>query len=89
MAGLLSKIGSNDGVDAGLQYKDLRDGSGEAAQDGSKVTIDWDGYTIGYYGRPFEGRNKACPCLLAALSWTECQCLCASCLNGAEHSRIR
>ena len=43
---------------AGLQYKDLRDGSGEAAQQGSKVTIDWDGYTIGYYGRPFEGRNK-------------------------------
>ena len=43
---------------AGLQYKDLREGSGEAARDGSKVTIDWDGYTIGYYGRPFEGRNK-------------------------------
>ena len=20
--------------------------------------IDWDGYTIGYYGRPFEARNK-------------------------------
>ena len=22
------------------------------------VVIDWDGYTIGYYGRPFEARNK-------------------------------
>jgi hypothetical protein len=21
--------------------------------------LDWDGYTIGYYGRPFEARNKA------------------------------
>ena len=25
---------------------------------GDKVTIDWEGYTIGYYGRPFETRNK-------------------------------
>lgn len=25
---------------------------------GDTVVIDWDGYTIGYYGRPFEARNK-------------------------------
>jgi hypothetical protein len=25
----------------------------------SFVQIDWDGYTIGYYGRIFEARNKA------------------------------
>ena len=25
---------------------------------GDVVLIDWDGYTIGYYGRPFEARNK-------------------------------
>lgn len=46
-------------TDSGLQYKDLRDGSGNTAQEGSQVTIDWDGYTIGYYGRPFEARNKS------------------------------
>ena len=45
-------------TDSGLQYKDLRDGSGDAASEGSHVTIDWDGYTLGYYGRPFEARNK-------------------------------
>ena len=48
-------------TDSGLQYKDLRDGSGDTASNGSHVTIDWDGYTLGYYGRPFEARNKV-PC---------------------------
>lgn len=46
-------------TDSGLQYKDLRDGSGGVAKDGSRVTVDWDGYTLGYYGRPFEARNKS------------------------------
>ncbi|KAL3133141.1 hypothetical protein ABBQ38_007035 [Trebouxia sp. C0009 RCD-2024] len=46
-------------TDSGLQYKDLRDGSGDTASNGSRVTIDWDGYTLGYYGRPFEARNKS------------------------------
>lgn len=55
-------------TDTGLQYKDLRDGSGDTASQGSHVTIDWDGYTLGYYGRPFEARNKVlcnstCTCL--------------------------
>lgn len=45
-------------TDSGLQYKDLRDGSGDTASKGSRVTVDWDGYTLGYYGRPFEARNK-------------------------------
>lgn len=45
-------------TDSGLQYKDLRDGSGDTVSEGSHVTIDWDGYTLGYYGRPFEARNK-------------------------------
>jgi hypothetical protein len=22
------------------------------------VVVDWEGYTIGYYGRPFQTRNK-------------------------------
>jgi hypothetical protein len=25
---------------------------------GDRVVIDWEGYTIGYYGRPFQVRNK-------------------------------
>ena len=25
---------------------------------GDRVVIDWEGYTIGYYGRPFQTRNK-------------------------------
>ncbi|KAK9841771.1 hypothetical protein WJX81_001978 [Elliptochloris bilobata] len=44
---------------SGLQYQDLRPGEGPAPKPGSTVTVDWDGYTIGYYGRPFEARNKA------------------------------
>eukprot|EP00899_Mesostigma_viride_P023883 jgi/Mesvir1/467/Mv11342-RA.1 len=43
---------------SGLQYKDMREGQGEAAKEGDLVVIDWDGYTLGYYGRPFEARNK-------------------------------
>eukprot|EP00879_Flechtneria_rotunda_P009077 GHRR01009504.1.p1 GENE.GHRR01009504.1~~GHRR01009504.1.p1 ORF type:complete len:268 (+),score=68.52 GHRR01009504.1:109-912(+) len=43
---------------SGLQYKDLREGTGETPQPGDTLIIDWDGYTIGYYGRPFEARNK-------------------------------
>ncbi|KAK9785766.1 hypothetical protein WJX73_009354 [Symbiochloris irregularis] len=46
-------------TDSGLQYQDIREGSGAAPQQGSQVVIDWDGYTIGYYGRPFEAKNKA------------------------------
>lgn len=45
---------------SGLQYKDFREGSGDAAVDGDMLVVDWDGYTIGYYGRPFEARNKVC-----------------------------
>lgn len=43
---------------SGLQYKDLREGSGKAPQPGDTLVVDWSGYTIGYYGRPFEARNK-------------------------------
>jgi FKBP-type peptidyl-prolyl cis-trans isomerase len=43
----------------GLQYKDLRKGSGPALTDGNSFVMDWQGYTIGYYGRIFEARNKA------------------------------
>jgi hypothetical protein len=33
-------------------------GEGAEAQLGRRLTIDWSGYTSGYYGRPFEARNK-------------------------------
>ncbi|XP_044489119.1 peptidyl-prolyl cis-trans isomerase FKBP19, chloroplastic isoform X1 [Mangifera indica] len=45
-------------TESGLQYKDLRPGSGPTPKMGETVVVDWDGYTIGYYGRIFEARNK-------------------------------
>ena len=48
---------------SGLQYKDMRVGDADAATydgaSGKTAVVDWDGYTIGYYGRPFEARNKS------------------------------
>ncbi|GAB5366025.1 hypothetical protein AAMO2058_001108900 [Amorphochlora amoebiformis] len=43
----------------GLQYQDLRVGQGKSPLKGDECVIDWSGYTIGYYGRPFEARDKA------------------------------
>ncbi|KFK25574.1 hypothetical protein AALP_AA8G132600 [Arabis alpina] len=43
---------------SGLQYKDLRVGTGAKPKKGEIVVVDWDGYTIGYYGRIFEARNR-------------------------------
>lgn len=43
---------------SGFQYKDLRLGTGPTPNIGDTVVVDWDGYTIGYYGRIFEARNK-------------------------------
>ncbi|RZC60480.1 hypothetical protein C5167_022233 [Papaver somniferum] len=45
-------------TESGLQYKDLRPGKGPTAKMGDAVVVDWDGFTIGYYGRIFEARNK-------------------------------
>mmetsp|Transcript_39539 Transcript_39539/g.126135 ORF Transcript_39539/g.126135 Transcript_39539/m.126135 type:complete len:209 (-) Transcript_39539:221-847(-) len=44
---------------SGLQYQDLRKGEGEGVAPGQKVTVDWDGYTIGYYGRIIQAKNLA------------------------------
>lgn len=46
---------------SGLQFKDMVAGTGEtfAGDSGKTAVVDWDGYTIGYYGRPFEARNKS------------------------------
>ena len=38
----------------GLQIKDVKEGTGAAAAAGDRVVYEWEGYTIGYFGRPFE-----------------------------------
>ena len=38
----------------GLQIKDVKEGTGAAAATGDRVVYEWEGYTIGYFGRPFE-----------------------------------
>mmetsp|Transcript_6021 Transcript_6021/g.17238 ORF Transcript_6021/g.17238 Transcript_6021/m.17238 type:complete len:254 (-) Transcript_6021:259-1020(-) len=43
---------------SGCQYADLKPGKGKTAKKGDNVVVDWSGATIGYYGRPFEARNK-------------------------------
>jgi FKBP-type peptidyl-prolyl cis-trans isomerase len=36
---------------SGLQYKDYKEGAGEAAGPGDTCVVDWGGYTIGgWYG---------------------------------------
>ncbi|KAK8448510.1 hypothetical protein SEVIR_7G025000v4 [Setaria viridis] len=40
------------------KLQDLRVGDGPSPKNGETVVVDWDGYTIGYYGRIFEARNK-------------------------------
>jgi len=47
----------------GWSYKDVKVGSrgdaggGGALKDGDRVVFDWSGYTIGYFGRPFEAKG--------------------------------
>lgn len=38
--------------------QDIKEGTGQPIEEGQTAVVDWDGYTIGYYGRPFEARNK-------------------------------
>jgi len=42
---------------SGLSYKDGKVGSGKSPAAGDRVVIDWTGYTIGYFGRPFETKK--------------------------------
>ena len=42
---------------SGLQYKDVKVGNGESPEDGDRVVFDWEGYTIGHYGRIFQAKN--------------------------------
>jgi len=41
----------------GLLYKDAVRGKGPSPALGDRVVIDWTGYTIGYFGRPFETKK--------------------------------
>ena len=42
----------------GWSYRIVKDGpKGEAASTGDRVVFDWSGYTIGYFGRPFEAKG--------------------------------
>ena len=44
----------------GWQYKDIKIGKdigGGDIKDGDRVVFDWSGYTIGYFGRPFEAKG--------------------------------
>ena len=41
----------------GLQIRDAKVGSGATAVVGDRIVYEWEGYTIGYFGRPFETKN--------------------------------
>lgn len=46
--------------DKGYQYKDVKVGSDTESitiEDGDRVVYDWSGYTIGYFGRPFQAKG--------------------------------
>ena len=42
----------------GWQYKDVKVGTGDVKLEmGDRAVFDWSGYTIGYFGRPFEAKG--------------------------------
>ena len=41
-----------------MQFHGHLPGTGKSPVKGDRVVVDWEGYTIGYYGRPFQTRNK-------------------------------
>ncbi|KAL7531220.1 hypothetical protein ACHAWF_007108 [Thalassiosira exigua] len=53
-------------TDEGWSYKDVKVGKGGTPSEGDRVVFDWSGYTIGYFGRPFEAKGgRAALCCLA------------------------
>ena len=42
---------------SGLLYKDATVGSGKSPGVGDRAVVEWSGYTIGYFGRPFETKR--------------------------------
>lgn len=41
----------------GWSYRDVSVGNGSSPTMGDRVVFDWSGYTIGYFGRPFEAKG--------------------------------
>lgn len=41
----------------GWSYRDVKVGDGESPSMGDRLVYDWSGYTIGYFGRPFEAKG--------------------------------
>jgi hypothetical protein len=41
----------------GWFYREVNPGSGAPAKEGDRVVFDWSGYTIGYFGRPFQAKG--------------------------------
>lgn len=41
----------------GFSYRDVTVGTGDSASAGDRVVFEWSGYTIGYFGRPFEAKG--------------------------------
>jgi hypothetical protein len=42
----------------GWSYRDVNPGKGDMnVQAGDRVVYDWSGYTIGYFGRPFQAKG--------------------------------
>jgi hypothetical protein len=42
---------------SGVSYRDVNLGKGPEASKGDRVVYDWSGYTIGYFGRPFQAKG--------------------------------
>ena len=41
----------------GWSYRDVKTGQGESPAMGDRAVYEWSGYTIGYFGRPFEAKG--------------------------------
>jgi hypothetical protein len=44
-------------TEEGWSFRDVKGGVGESPKKGDRVVFDWSGYTIGYFGRPFEAKG--------------------------------
>jgi hypothetical protein len=44
-------------TDEGWSFRDVKGGEGQSPKVGDRVVFDWSGYTIGYFGRPFEAKG--------------------------------
>lgn len=42
---------------SGWRYRDVQVGKGASPSSGDRVVFDWSGYTIGYFGRPFQAKG--------------------------------